>query len=123
MREKKPKIPSCPRKDLYSRVLEARLGEPCLAELPFHPQRRWRFDYAFPFVKVAIEIDGGLWTGGRHSGGLGQKKDLEKMNAAAELGWLVLHYTPHERMLADTMIQIYNTIKLRKTAEHEKYRV
>lgn len=64
------------------------------SEHRFHPTRRWRFDYAIPSQRLAIEIDGGVFTGGRHSGGVGQIKDMEKLNAAAVLGWRVLRYTP-----------------------------
>ena len=64
------------------------------AEHRFHPTRKWRFDFAIPSRQIAIEIDGGVFTGGRHSGGMGQVKDMEKMNAAAVLGWRVLRYTP-----------------------------
>lgn len=118
---KKPKIPAYPCRDTYSKIMEARLGEECWAEWPFHPKRRFRFDYAFPKCKVAVEIDGGLWTYGRHSGGVGQKRDMEKMNAAAELGWLVLHYTPDERLNGKTLGQIYRTIKLqRQNAERNR---
>lgn len=119
----KKKIPKYPCTDLYSKILEQKFNTRCLAELPFHPKRKWRFDYAFPDERVAIEIDGGLWNAygglhsGRHSGGIGQKKDMEKMNAAAELGWIVLHYTPEEKMKANTLLQIWNTIKNRRRYE------
>jgi very-short-patch-repair endonuclease len=57
----------------------------------FHPDRRWRFDFAFPDAKLAVEIDGGQWAphGGRHS----RDSDREKLNAAAVLGWRVLRYS------------------------------
>jgi len=117
--QKKPKVPAYPCRDVYSKVMQARFGVVCWAEWPFHPKRRWRFDYAFPDYKVAVEIDGGLFVpagrhSGRHSGGIGQKRDMEKMNAAAELGWLVLHYTPDERLDGSTLLQIFRTIQQRK---------
>jgi len=59
----------------------------------FHPVRRWRFDLAFPDRKLAIEVDGGTWSNGRHTRGAGYAKDAEKGNAAIVLGWRVLHYT------------------------------
>jgi len=62
-------------------------------ELQFHPTRRWRFDFAWPTVNVAVEIDGGSWIGGRHSTGLGMQQDHEKHNAAVVCGWKVLRYT------------------------------
>jgi len=63
-------------------------------EFRFHPKRRWRFDVAFEFNKIAVEIDGAVWTQGRHTRGSGYIKDMEKLNAAAELGWRVFRYTP-----------------------------
>lgn len=59
-------------------------------EFRFHPMRKWRFDFAFPEQKVAVEIDGGTWSNGRHNRGSGAKTDAEKYNAAQLQGWLVL---------------------------------
>lgn len=67
-----------------------------VAEYQFHHTRKWRFDFAIPSVKVAVEIDGGCWSGGRHSRGHGQINDMEKGNAACILGWRVLHFTPQQ---------------------------
>lgn len=64
------------------------------SEYRFHPTRKWRFDYAFPDHKIAVEIEGGVWVQGRHTRGSGFVKDMEKYNAAAELGWRVLRYSP-----------------------------
>jgi hypothetical protein len=47
-----------------------------------------------PLIGVALEIDGAVWTQGRHTRGSGYVKDMEKLNAAAELGWRVFRYTP-----------------------------
>ena len=69
---------------------------PCIEEFRFHPTRRWRFDLAWPVFAVAVEQDGGIWTGGRHSGGAGQIKDMEKLNNAALLGWRVFRFTPQQ---------------------------
>jgi very-short-patch-repair endonuclease len=62
----------------------------------FHQTRRWRFDFARPDLRLAIEIDGGIWTGGRHSGGQGQIDDMEKSNQAVALGWQILHFIPQQ---------------------------
>ena len=85
-------------------------------EFKFHPTRKWRFDYAFPDRKIAIEIEGGTFgrvvvcnncgsrvmrtlkdgsavpvrEGGRHNTGAGFEADLEKYNEAAILGWRVV---------------------------------
>lgn len=60
-------------------------------EYRFHKTRRWRFDFAWPAVKVAVECDGGQWMarGGRHA----RDSDREKLNAAAVCGWRVLRYS------------------------------
>ena len=62
----------------------AGLPEP-VREFKFHPTRRWRFDFAWPDHKVAAEVEGGTWTGGRHTRGSGFEKDCHKYNAAAGL--------------------------------------
>jgi very-short-patch-repair endonuclease len=68
-------------------------------EFKFHPDRKYRFDFAFPDKKLGIEIEGGTWTSGRHSRGSGYDKDLCKYNSAARLGWMVLRYST--RMVTD----------------------
>lgn len=71
-------------------------GEP---EYRFAPPRRWRWDIAFVPQKVAVELDGGLYVGGRHSRGAGREKDMEKIAEGMCLGWRVLCISP--RMLKD----------------------
>ncbi len=53
------------------------------------PVRRWRFDFAWPADRVAVEIQGGTWVGGRHGSGVGIEQDAEKLNAAIAIGWRV----------------------------------
>ena len=62
-------------------------------EYRFHPVRRWRFDFAWPFHMVAVEVDGGTWNGGRHVTGDGFSKDCEKLNEAQLLGWKTYRVT------------------------------
>lgn len=62
-------------------------------EFRFHPARRWRFDFAWPDLMLAVEIDGGVYSGGRHTRGKGFEADCEKLNASAVRGWTVLRYT------------------------------
>lgn len=83
---------------LLWQVSAARLPEP-VREYRFAPPRRWRFDLAWPAHKVAVEVDGGTWVGGRHSTGAGFERDAEKLNEAALLDWMVLRVTP--RMVDD----------------------
>ena len=71
-------------------------GIPLEREYRFHPTRRWRFDVAFVEQKVAVEMEGGVWTRGRHTRPKGYKRDMEKYNAAAKLGWIVLRYSAND---------------------------
>jgi very-short-patch-repair endonuclease len=56
--------------------------------------RRWRFDFAWPAQKVAVEVDGGQWVNGRHNRPKGYQADCEKLAEAACLGWRVIRVTP-----------------------------
>jgi very-short-patch-repair endonuclease len=79
--------------DLFAfQVRAAGLPDP-VREHRFHPVRKWRMDFAWPERKVAAEIEGGTWAGGRHTRGSGFAGDCAKYNAAALLGWRVLRFT------------------------------
>ena len=83
-------------------------GIPFEREVRFHPERKWRADFALPPTALdvertwpggmpqylLVEIDGGSWVEGRHTRGKGFEADLEKLNAAALLGYRVLRFTP-----------------------------
>ena len=61
--------------------------------------KKWRADFHLPFFKhyrfpgLLIEIEGGGWSGGRHTTGTGFHDDMTKYNAAAELGFTVLRFS------------------------------
>jgi hypothetical protein len=69
-----------------------------LREYPFHVERRWRFDFAWPARKLAVEVEGVTYgdKGGRHQRAAGLEGDCEKYNAAVLLGWRVLRFTPRQ---------------------------
>ena len=76
-------------------LLMASAGIPTpAAEYRFAPPRRWRFDFAWPDYRIALEVEGGIWTGGRHVRGKGYEKDCEKYNTAQLEGWKVYRVTP-----------------------------
>lgn len=80
---------------LQSRVRAQLVGLPDpVTELLFHPKRKWRFDYAWPTRMVALEVHGGIHSGGRHTRGRGFVEDRAKMNEATLLGWTVIEATP-----------------------------
>ena len=74
-----------------------------VAEYRFDDTRKWRFDFAFTDARVALEVEGGVWTGGRHTRGSGFVKDIEKYNRAAELGWRIVRTTPSELGMQETI--------------------
>lgn len=99
--------------DVFTVFCKNELGYEPVREFRFHPTRKWRFDYAIPVLKIAIECDGGVWTGGRHVSPQGYLKDMEKFNAAAELGWVVLKFTPQTLVTSGTIETIRATIAKR----------
>lgn len=79
-------------------ILEAQLSalqfpKPSV-EFRFHPTRRWRFDFAWPDQKLALEIEGGVYVVGAHTRGAHFEGDCEKYAEALVLGWRVLRVTP-----------------------------
>lgn len=78
---------------LALKSIEQATGLMATREYRFHPVRKFRFDVAWPDAMVAAEIDGGVWTGGRHTTGAGFIRDQEKTNLAALAGWRVFRFT------------------------------
>lgn len=63
-------------------------------EYKFHPKRRWKFDYAIPSIRLAVEYEGGAFVAnGGHTGGKDYSDDCEKYSEAAILGWRVIRVT------------------------------
>jgi len=84
-------------------------------ELVFAPPRRWRFDFAWPDARLAVEVEGGVWSrragaGGRHNRGAGYLADLAKYNAAALAGWTLLRYTDREIRTGEAAQEIRRTL-------------
>ena len=93
-----------------------------LREHRFHPKRMWRFDFAWPEYKLAVEIDGGTFIGGRHNQGIQFSKDCEKLNAATLLGWRVLRYTTIDlrQSGAEIVDQVITLLRQGKQIETEQ---
>lgn len=86
-------------KDFITQSILARLREnfpDAVSEFKFHPVRKFRFDFAVPSAKVAVEVNGAIWVQGRHSRGSGLRSEYEKMRLAAIAGWRVLPFATDE---------------------------
>lgn len=68
------------------------LPEP-VRQHPLVTGRRFRADFAWPELGVALETEGGAFTGGRHTSGAGFTRDCLKYSLAAIEGWLVVRAT------------------------------
>ena len=83
-------------------------------EYKFHQKRKWRFDFAFPTKKIAIEIEGGTFAKkSRHTSGSGYAADCEKYNTATMEGWKVIRYTGQ-------MINVQNFETLKSFMQNQK---
>ena len=92
---------SKPKKQLTYKLHEQLLNQIIkgwVREFRFHPTRKWRFDFALPSHKFAVEIEGGIMASSRlgHSTGASIKKDMEKYNAATILDWKVIRVMPEQ---------------------------
>jgi very-short-patch-repair endonuclease len=88
------------------------LGIPFMREFRFHPKRRWRFDFYVPDHNFAIEIEGGVWTKGRHTRGTGYIVDCDKYNNATLMGFKVLRFTASHM----TKTRIHETLSMIQAA-------
>jgi very-short-patch-repair endonuclease len=80
------------------------------ARLALHGLRDWRFDYAHPARRIAVEIEGGGWSGGRHTRGAGFEEDLKKYAAAARLGWQVLRFSPAMMQSGEALATVHEVL-------------
>jgi very-short-patch-repair endonuclease len=112
--------PPKPKKPSQSSVLEnkfrllwATISKTQLVEEHrFHDTRKWRLDFAHVEAKVGIEIQGGIWNGGRHGRGYGIAQDNEKSNEAIFCGWVIIKLAGNQ-ITTETLEKIAALIKNR----------
>jgi len=98
-------------------LLRHQLPQP-IREYRFHPVRKWRFDFAWPKIKLAVEIDGHTFDGsvpGNHARGKKYQNDCIKQNAAQLDGWAVLR-ADREMVNTDEFGVVVKTMILRRIA-------
>lgn len=99
-----------PATDVFTQICAKEMGVECVKEYRFYKSRQWRFDYALPLYKIALEVEGGVWTQGRHVRPVGFLGDMNKYNTATLLGWRVFRTTPSKLLSQDTLTLIKNAI-------------
>lgn len=82
-----------------------------VAEYKFHDKRKWRFDWAIPSLKIAIEYEGLFSAKSRHTTPTGFTNDCTKYNNAAANGWAVLRFTSLNEIEAKEIIEKTISIK------------
>lgn len=108
---KRTKKPTPPLRDMFTALVESELHTQCVKEYRFHPVRQWRFDYALPMQKVALEVEGGVWTQGRHTRPQGFLGDIEKYNTATVMGWRVVRCVPDDLMTGKAIDMLHALIR------------
>jgi len=79
-------------------------------EFKFHPSRKWRADFHLKGKKVLVEVEGGIWSNGRHTRGKGYLGDLDKYNAATMMGYQVIRFSTEQVKSGKAIEQILNLI-------------
>lgn len=96
-----------------------KLPKPYL-EYAFHPERKWRFDFAWLEYKVALEVDGGIWIKGGHNRGAQIKKTWEKENAAQLLCWRIFKCEPCDLCTNETVSMIRSALLIKALDDLKK---
>ena len=100
--------------DVFCLICKQTLNVDVIMEHQFHEKRKWRFDYAIlePYF-IAIEVEGGVWTNGRHTRGKGFLSDVEKYNAGTLAGWRIFRVTPDTLITDKTLKMLHLAMQYR----------
>ena len=101
--------------DMFMRLVKIEIGLDVWPEFFFSTERLYRFDYAIPEYKIAIEQEGGIWAKGNsgHSSGTGIQRDMDKNNLAIAQGWVIIRRTPADICTSGTMELIKKLVGIR----------
>jgi very-short-patch-repair endonuclease len=82
-------------------------------EFYFAQSRKWRSDWRIQGTKILIEFEGGLFKkrAAGHSSVTGILRDIEKYNAAAIAGWLVIRITPKHVMSGQALKWVEDALR------------
>ena len=86
-------IPAPEREYRFAAIITGGIGSGCRERLARAGLQDWRLDFAWPTQMIALEVEGGVWTRGRHVRPAGFLGDVAKYNAATMQGWRLLRVT------------------------------
>lgn len=75
--------------------------------------RRFRFDYVWESNKLALEIEGGVFTKQAHGSVTGILRDMTKYSLAASLGWRVIRVLPSKLNTSETIKLIKDALRFK----------
>lgn len=96
----------------FASLWDALGGSELVREFRFDKTRRWRADFASNSARVLIEVEGGVWRGGRHTNPQGFINDAEKYLAATLQGWSVIRLVG-EQLNPATLRQVVDYVRER----------
>lgn len=86
---KAARLPLPEREYRFAALATGGIGKGVRQRLKAERLQDWRFDFAWPELMLAVEVEGGGWTQGRHNRGEGFLADLKKYGAGQRLGWTI----------------------------------
>ena len=112
---------------LHCKALKLPIPE---TEYRFAPPRRWRADYFFAnavsnigtssvikYMPLAVEIEGGAFSGGRHTRGAGFLADMSKYNHMSIMGISLLRFTPTQVEKGEAALMVKKWFEERNNAD------
>lgn len=80
-------------------------GWDLVRQFKFHATRQWKFDFAFPSQKLAVEVEGRA-----HCTYAGHRQDCEKSNEATRQGWRILRFPARESRRASQWVELIREV-------------
>lgn len=80
-------------------------------EFKFCESRKWKADFHILESKLLVEVEGGIWSGGRHTRGKGYIADMEKYNEVSKLGYTLLRFSTEQVVSGKAVREIEQLVK------------
>lgn len=85
-------------------ILKSNFKQNLQSEYKFLSNRKFRFDWCVPHLKIAFEYEGVFSNKSRHTSVMGYTNDCEKYNLAGLNDWTVFRFTAASK--PDMLLQI-----------------